>query len=101
MPRQWAPYHLRLDWLMWFVALSPAYARGWLGAFVERLLQNDAPTLRLIRHNPFPDSPPRYVRARLYEYRYTTWRELIDEHAWWRRTLVGEYLPAVALNDSK
>jgi hypothetical protein len=101
MPRQWAPHHLRLDWLMWFVALSPVYGTEWFGSFVERLLQNDAPTLRLIRHNPFPDAPPRYVRARLYEYRYTTWRELIHDHAWWRRTLIGEYLPAVALKELK
>jgi Lipase maturation factor len=97
MPRQWAPYHLRLDWLMWFAALTPAYARDWLGPFVLRLLQNDPPTLRLLRHNPFPASPPRYVRAQLYQYRFTTWRELWHERMWWRRTLVGEYLPPVAL----
>jgi hypothetical protein len=101
MPRQWAPYHLRLDWLMWFAALSPFYARDWLGLFVVRLLQNDKPTLRLLRHNPFPESPPRYVRARLYEYRFTGWSELRREHAWWRRTLVGEYLPAVALGQAE
>ena len=100
LPRQWAPYHLRLDWLMWFAALTPLYARYWLGPFVIRLLQNDPPTLRLLRHNPFPDSPPRYVRARLYEYRFTTWRELRRERLWWRRTLVGEYLPPVALGES-
>jgi len=100
LPRQWAPYHLRLDWLMWFAALTPLYARYWLGPFVIRLLQNDPPTLRLLRHNPFPDSPPRYVRARLYEYRFTTWRELLRERMWWRRTLVGEYLPPVALGES-
>ena len=100
LPRQWAPYHLRLDWLMWFAALTPLYARDWLGPFVIRLLQNDPPTLRLLRHNPFPDSPPRYVRARLYEYRFTTWRELQRERLWWRRTLIGEYLPPVALGES-
>jgi lipase maturation factor len=97
LPRQWAPYHLRLDWLMWFAALSPTYAMDWLGPFVRRLLQNDAPTLRLLRHNPFPEAPPQYVRAQLYEYRFTTWRELRSEHAWWHRTLVGEYMPPVAL----
>jgi hypothetical protein len=101
MPRQFAPYHLRLDWLMWFAALTPAYARDWLGPFVIRLLQNDPPTLRLLRHNPFPKSPPRYVRAQLYQYRYTTWRELWHERMWWRRTLVGEYLPPVALGKGR
>ena len=97
LPRQWAPYHLRLDWLMWFAALTPAYARDWLGPFVIRLLRNDGPTLRLLRHNPFPESPPQYVRAQLYQYRFTTWHELRQDHAWWHRTLVGEYLPPVAL----
>jgi hypothetical protein len=97
LPRQWAPYHLRLDWLMWFAALTPMYARDWLGPFVIRLLRNDAPTLRLLRHNPFPEAPPQYVRAQLYEYRFTTWQELRRERMWWRRTLVDEYLPPVAL----
>ena len=97
LPRQWAPYHLRLDWMMWFAALSPRYASDWLSPFVARLLRNDRATLRLLRHNPFPETPPRYVRARLYEYRFTTWRELIQERAWWRRVLRGEYLPPVAL----
>jgi hypothetical protein len=96
LPRQWAPYHLRLDWLMWFAALSPQYARDWLGPFVIRLLQNDAATLRLLRHNPFPDAAPHYVRAQLYEYRFTTWSELRRDHAWWHRTLVGEYLPPIS-----
>jgi hypothetical protein len=66
-PRQFAPYHLRLDWMMWFAALSPAYAGSWFGALVERLLENDRDTLRLLRGSPFPpNTPPRYVRARLF-----------------------------------
>ncbi|WP_406236967.1 lipase maturation factor family protein [Nocardia sp. NBC_01009] len=93
LPRQWAPYHLRLDWLMWFAAISPMYARGWLFAFVERLLRNDPATLRLLRRCPFPDAPPRFVRARIYVYRYTTRDELRRERQWWHRELVGEYLP--------
>jgi hypothetical protein len=101
LPRQWAPYHLRLDWLMWFAALSPAYALPWLGPFIVRLLQNDPATLRLLRHNPFPDAPPRYVRARSYQYRFTTWRELRRERAWWHRSLRGEYLPPVALEQAQ
>lgn len=91
LPRQWAPYHLRLDWLMWFAAHSPAYARPWFAGFLYRLLRNDPATLRLLRRNPFPDAPPRYVRARLYEYRFTSARQLLATHAWWERTLVGEF----------
>lgn len=101
LPRQWAPYHLRLDWLMWFAAISPNYAYPWLRGFLVRLLQNDRPTLRLLRHNPFPECPPKYVRAQLYRYRFTTWQELRRERAWWQRTLEGQYVPPVSLGKVK
>jgi hypothetical protein len=97
LPRQWAPYHLRLDWLMWFAGISPLYAQQWLTPFLMRLLQNDPPTLRLLQHNPFPESPPRYVRAQLYRYRFTTWQELLRDRAWWHRTLEGRYVRPVTL----
>ncbi|MYT74784.1 MULTISPECIES: lipase maturation factor family protein [unclassified Streptomyces] len=97
MPRQFAPYHLRLDWMMWFAALSPAYARSWFGPFVERLLAGDRDTLRLLRHCPFPDAPPVYVRARVFRYRYTTWGERRASGAWWERTYVREFLAPTRL----
>jgi hypothetical protein len=97
VPAQWAPYHLRLDWLMWFAAISPRYAYPWLRPFMLRLLQNDPATLRLLRHNPFPASPPRSVRAQLYRYRFTTAAELRRDHAWWHRTLEGSYLRPISL----
>ncbi|MEU7565473.1 lipase maturation factor family protein [Streptomyces fradiae] len=97
LPRQFAPYHLRLDWMMWFAALSPAYAAQWFGPFVERLLEGDRDTLRLLRRNPFPDAPPALVRARLYRYRFTTWRELRSTGAWWDRTPVRDFLPPTRL----
>ncbi|GAA3870929.1 lipase maturation factor family protein [Streptomyces lacrimifluminis] len=100
-PRQFAPYHLRLDWMMWFAALSPAYAGSWFGALVERLLENDRDTLRLLRGSPFPpDAPPRYVRARLFRYRYTTWRELRATGARWERVYVREFMPPTRLAGS-
>ncbi|GAB7144440.1 lipase maturation factor family protein [Mycobacterium riyadhense] len=97
LPRQFAPYHLRLDWLMWFAAISPGYALPWMTPFLTRLLRNDPPTLRLLRRNPFPDSPPRYVRAQLYVYRFTTLAELRRDHAWWHRTLIGRYVSPMSL----
>ncbi|WP_430379991.1 lipase maturation factor family protein [Streptomyces sp. B1-3] len=97
-PRQFAPYHLRLDWIMWFAALSPAYADAWFGTLVERLLENDPATLRLLRSSPFPaDTPPRYVRARLFRYRFTTWRERRETGAYWERTYVRDFLPPTRL----
>ncbi|MBR7676958.1 lipase maturation factor family protein [Streptomyces daliensis] len=95
LPRQFAPYHLRLDWLMWFAALSPAYARSWFEPFVARLLEGDRDTLRLLGHNPFPDGPPTHVRALLYRYRFTTRQERRATGDWWDRTLVREFLPPV------
>ncbi len=96
-PPQWAPYHLRLDWLMWFAALSPAYARSWFAPFVRKLLLGDRATLRLLRHCPFPDRPPHAIRALVYRYEFTTWRERRETGAWWKRTLLGEYLPPITL----
>src|SRR5262245_23213400 len=68
-PPQFAPYHLRLDWLMWFAALSPRYAEDWLLPLVHRLLQNDPATLRLLRRSPFTQAPPVWRRTRAYGYR--------------------------------
>ncbi|KZS84519.1 hypothetical protein B4U45_16315 [Mycobacterium persicum] len=101
LPRQWAPYHLRLDWLMWFAAISPGYALPWMTPLLTRLLRNDRPTLKLLRCNPFPDVPPRYVRAQIYQYRFTTFQELRRDHAWWHRTLVGSYVRPMSLGRAK
>jgi len=96
-PPQVAPYHLRLDWLMWFAALSPELAESWFLPFAIKLLENDRATLKLLRDNPFPDAPPACVRALFYRYRFTDWRERRKTGAWWDRTLVGEYLTPIAL----
>ncbi|MGW1813854.1 lipase maturation factor family protein [Streptomyces sp. NPDC002125] len=96
LPRQFAPYHLRLDWLMWFAALSPAYARSWFEPFVERLLRGDRDTLRLLGHDPFPGGPPAHIRARVFHYRFTDWRELRATGCWWHRTYVRDFMRPVA-----
>ncbi|WP_137724153.1 lipase maturation factor family protein [Prescottella subtropica] len=96
-PRQFAPYHLRLDWLMWFAAISPDYAAPWFGGFVTRLLLGDHDTLHLLRHNPFPETPPAWVRARVFRYRYSTRDEHRQTGAWWVRTYEADFMPAVSL----
>lgn len=96
-PPQVAPYHLRLDWLLWFVPLSTRYGARWLPALLTKLLEGDREVLKLFRRNPFPDAPPRYVRIRLFRYRYTTWRERRETGAWWVREPVGQLLPACRL----
>jgi len=99
-PPQVAPYHLRLDWLMWFLPLSPAYGEQWFLRFLEALLRGDSAVLGLLRTNPFPDHPPLTVRARLYRYRYTSWSERRRSGAWWVRELMGDYVPAVSLRQA-
>jgi hypothetical protein len=96
-PRQIAPYHLRLDWLMWFAALSPSYAEPWFRELVGRLLAGDRTILRLLGPNPFAEEPPRWIRARYYHYRFTSRSERRATGAWWTRELAGECLAPVTL----
>ena len=96
-PPQVAPYHLRLDWLMWFAALSPRYGESWLLPLLRRLLAGDRDVVRLLRVNPFPGNPPAVIRVSRYRYRYTTWRELRETGAWWHREPAGEFVPPISL----
>ncbi|MFD2028985.1 lipase maturation factor family protein [Promicromonospora aerolata] len=82
-PPQVAPYHLRLDWLMWFLPLG--HPGRWFTVFLRRLLEADAPTLRLLRHDPFDGRRPTAVRAVLHRYRYTTPEERRRTGDWWVR----------------
>ncbi|MGU3646800.1 lipase maturation factor family protein [Microbacterium sp. C23T] len=84
IPRQFAPYHLRLDWLMWFLPLGRSLD-DWFTAFLVRLLEADAATLRLLAHDPFAGEKPRWVRAVSYRYRFTTRAEFRESHARWKR----------------
>jgi hypothetical protein len=96
MPRQFAPYHLRLDWLMWFLPLGSVHER-WFYAFLERLLKADRGILRLLRVDPFDGRAPRWVRARLFHYRFATHREKRESGRWWVREPVQVAIPPVSL----
>jgi hypothetical protein len=98
IPPQVAPYHLRLDWLMWFAAMQSPQEHPWFIAFLTKLLQNDRATLKLLRANPFPHAPPAFVRARLYRYRFSTARERRETGNWWMRELVSDYMPPVRID---
>jgi hypothetical protein len=101
LPRQWSPYHLRLDWLMWFASISPSYALPWLIPLCHGLLTNEPSIVRLLRTNPFPDTPPFYVRATLYRYRFSTARELVSQRVWWQRDRIGEYLAPLSVDEAR
>jgi hypothetical protein len=99
MPIQIAPYHLRLDWLMWFAAMSNYGEHPWFVNLMAKLLHGDPAVLRLMGPNPFSEQPPRFVRAEIYLYQFTTSDERRQTGNWWKRQLAGRYFPAVSLQD--
>jgi hypothetical protein len=96
VPRQFAPYHLRLDWLMWFLALGSPGDR-WFLPLLVRLLEADQPTLSLLRRDPFAGQPPRWVRARIYLYRFSTRAEKRTSGDVWVREELGLFRAPVSL----
>jgi predicted DCC family thiol-disulfide oxidoreductase YuxK len=91
------PHQPRLDWQMWFAALGNYQADPWILDFLTRLLEGQAEVLRLLGHNPFPDAPPRYVRALVYDYRFATPAERRASGDWWKREFRKSYVPQVSL----
>lgn len=100
-PRFVAPHQPRLDWQMWFAALGTWQQNPWMINLTTRLLRASPEVLTLLEKNPFPDNPPRFIRATLYDYRFTSLDERRQTGAWWRRTPVGEYLPPIAARESR
>ena len=92
-PRFVAPHQPRLDWQMWFAALGSIEENPWLVRFLGRLLEGSPDVLGLLAANPFPDRPPRYVRATTCDYRFTDPAERRRSGAWWRRRVIGPYSP--------
>jgi hypothetical protein len=89
------PHQPRLDWQLWFASYGSAAQNRWVERLLQRLLEGSAPVLGLFAENPFPDQPPRYVRAQLYAYRFAD----PGGGAWWVRRLEGAYLPQLSLAD--
>ncbi|MDB6146346.1 MAG: hypothetical protein JWO45_10, partial [Spartobacteria bacterium] len=92
-----APHQPRLDWQMWFAALSSVQQNRWFLQLIGCLLENKKAVTRLLANNPFPQNGPRYIRGRFYRYRFTSTPERRQTGAWWRREELGEYLPTVSL----
>jgi len=101
LPRQVAPLQPRLDWQMWFAALSNYRQNPWFVSFAVRLLDGSPAVAALLKTNPFPHHPPRYVRAMLYDYTFTSFADRRASRAWWHRKLLGPYLPPVSLRSSQ
>jgi len=90
-----SPYHYRLDWQMWFAAMSSYEEEPWLAVLASKLLEGDRSIAPLFAGDPFPNEPPRLVRAQLYRYEFTR----AGEPGWWRRALVGEYMRPLSKDD--
>jgi hypothetical protein len=97
-PRQWAPYHLRLDWLLWFVPLGAA-RQPWFAELLAHLLDADPRILRLVRVDPFAGRPPRLVRVRMFRYRFARRDEHRATGAIWVRHELYELVRPVSAAD--
>jgi hypothetical protein len=104
-PRFIAPHQPRVAWQFWFAALDQRFRRDrpnarWIESLVIQLLQGDIEAERLLKHNPFSEKPPRFLRMLLYDYEFTTPEEKSETGHWWKRTLRGTYLRPVALKSN-
>lgn len=96
-----APYQPRLDWQMWFAALSNYQRNPWFIHFLSRLLEGSQSVLSLLEKNPFPDAPPRYIRAVLYDYRFANISTQRANGQWWWRERKKPYTPVLQLPASR
>src|SRR5207247_587903 len=94
-----APYQERIDWQLWFAAMSTPEGYPWTLHLVWKLLHNDQGALSLLAGNPFPEAPPRHIRARLYRYEFVPPDD--PNRAWWKRPLVREWLPPLSADDPR
>ena len=98
-PRIYAPYQPRFDWNLWFASLGGWRENEIVPVTEERLLLGDTDVLALFRGNPFPQLPPRYVRAVLWQYWFTSTDEKRSTGDWWRRESLGLYAPELTLTE--
>jgi hypothetical protein len=94
-PGLYAPYQPRFDWNLWFASLTDWDQANIVPLTEERLLQGDPDVLALFRANPFPQAPPRYVKAVLWQYWFTSMEEKRQTGNWWRREMLGLYAPVL------
>ena len=94
-----APYQYRIDWQIWFAAMSTADRYPWTLHLLWKLLHNDPGALSLLATNPFPDAPPRWIRARLFRYEFAPPDD--PTGAWWKRTALGPWIPPLSADDPR
>jgi len=98
-PRWVAPYQPRLDWQMWFASLGTYRENPWFTNFMVSLLSGSPPVSHLLERDPFAGARPRFVRAELYEYRFSDIKYRQDTGKWWSRERKGLYFPSAGLKN--
>jgi hypothetical protein len=94
-----APCQPRLDWQMWFAALGSVEQSPWFAHLLLKLFQNSPHVLQLFKHNPFPNHPPNFLRAKLYRYTFSDWETLLKKGEWWHRKYSGDFIPAISAKE--
>ncbi len=92
-----APYQPRIDWQIWFAAMSTPQQYPWVIHLVWKLLHNDPETITLIEKNPFQEKPPQFIRVSLYKYEFLS----PAEKEVWKRTYKGEWLPPLSTSNKE
>ena len=97
-PKRVSPYQPRIDWQAWFLPFSDFESESWFKKLLFHILKGTPDVLKLLRGNPFPEKPPKYIRAIAYDYVFSSHEEKKSKGWWWRRTYVGLYSPAMMLS---
>ncbi len=98
-PPPWvAPFQPRLDWQMWFAALSDYDREAWFQRLCESLLRGSPSVLKLLARDPFGGKPPQYLRSTLYQYRFAGATAHFQAGEWWTRERIGPYSPVLSLS---
>lgn len=100
-PRRISPFQPRLDWQAWFLPFTRFANSTWFQCFLVKLLQGEKEVTGLLKYNPFPEAPPRYIRAVIYEYEFTDFKTLWQTGNWWKRAYRGLYTSPIMLTPSK
>ena len=94
-PGIYAPYQPRFEWNLWFASLDNWRNNMFVVSAEERLLAGNPDVLSLFANNPFPHAPPKYARAVIWEYWFTTLAQKRSTGMWWERKLRGLYAPSL------
>ena len=100
-PRRISPYQPRIDWQAWFLPFEDFNSAVWFQNFLYRILEGSPEVLSLLRHNPFPEKPPQFIRALVYIYEFSDGETKRATGEWWHRTYVDTYSPILRLSESE